>query len=145
MKKILTLSLVLALVGCGSTVPMSSPQTNSEAKLFKPKADSAGVYIYRNESLGKLVKMHVEVDGKTIGQTGHMTFFFLDLPPGLHKVTTRAENTSEITFQAMAGKLHYIWQEIKMGVFGPRAELHVVDETTGQKAVMETNMAQPVQ
>jgi hypothetical protein len=145
-KKILIVAAItLSLVGCASTVPMATPAKDAQAKQFVAKPDVAGVYVYRNESLGKAVKLPLEFDGKTVGQTGYKTYFYLEVAPGPHKVTTRAENTTELTLDAIAGKLYYVWQEVKMGVWAPKSELHLVDEATGQKGVNETKLALPVQ
>jgi hypothetical protein len=38
----------------------------------------------------------------------------------------------------VAGRLYYIWQEIKMGLGTARNELKLVDETTGRAGVMES-------
>ena len=144
-KLLITAVISLTLVGCASTVPMATPEKNAQAKQFVAKPDVAGVYIYRNENFGKAVKLPLEIDGKTIGQTGHKTYFYTEVSPGPHKVTTRAENTAELTLNAIAGKLYFIWQEVKMGMWAAKAELHLVDEATGQKGVNETNLANPVQ
>jgi hypothetical protein len=144
-KLIIAAGVALTLVGCASTVPMATPAEDTQAKQFIAKPDVAGLYIYRNESLGKAVKLPVELDGKILGQTGYNTFFYSEVAPGPHKVTTRAENTTELSIDAIAGKLYYIWQEVKMGVWAAKSELHLVDEATGRKAVQGTNLAKPVQ
>lgn len=145
-KKILiAASFALTLVGCASTVPMATPEKDAQAKQFIAKPGVAGVYVYRNESFGKAVKLPLEIDGKTIGQTGYKTYFYTEVAPGPHKITTRAENTTELTLNAIAGKLYFIWQEVKMGVWAPKANLQLVDEATGKAGVKETNLASPVQ
>ena len=144
-KLLIAAGITLTLVGCASTVPMATPAKDAQAKQFVAKPDVAGVYVYRNEAFGKAVKLPLELDGKTIGQTGYKTYFYTEVSPGPHKLTTRAENTTELTIDAIAGKLYFIWQEVKMGMWAPKAELHLVDEATGKKGVNETNLANPVQ
>lgn len=58
-------------------------------------------------------------------------------------MTSRAENTSEISINAVAQKLYFVWQEVKMGLFSPRTQLQLVDEATGKKGVSECELAQP--
>lgn len=144
-KLFIVATIALTLVGCAATVPMESPAKDAQAKQFLAKPDMAGVYVYRNESFGKAVKLPLEIDGKTIGQTGYETYFFAEVAPGTHKVTTRAENTTELTIDAIAGKLYYVWQEVKMGVWAPKAKLQLVDEATGKEGVSDCNLASPVQ
>jgi hypothetical protein len=78
------------------------------------------------------------MDGKYLGETASKTYFYEEVAPGSHTVTGKAENESSVTFQAVAGKLYYIWQEIKMGLFQPRNELQLVDEATGRAGVLES-------
>ena len=144
-KLFIAAGITLTLIGCASTVPMATPEKDAQAKKFTAKPEVAGIYVYRNEAFGKAVKLPLEIDGKTIGQTGYKTYFYSEVAPGQHKVTTRAENTTELTIDAIAGKLYYIWQEVKMGIWAPKAQLQLVDDATGQAGVKETNLASPVQ
>jgi hypothetical protein len=43
------------------------------------------------------------------------------------------------------GRNYYIWQEVKMGMWQPRSQLHEVGESEGQKAVLECHRASPEQ
>ena len=145
MKKIvLTLAAVavLSVSGCAS-VPMGDPQKNSALKTFTAKQDVAGVYIYRNESMGGAVKMDVEVDGKPIGQTAAKTYLYTELAPGKHVVTSKAENDFSLDLEVLPGKLYYIWQEVKMGILYARTKLSLVDEKEGKAGVMESQLAAP--
>ena len=52
MKKILFAAVIASsLVGCAS-VPMGDAKQDAALKTFSAPADKAGVYIYRNESMG---------------------------------------------------------------------------------------------
>jgi hypothetical protein len=137
-------SLVLVLVsvvGC-ATVPMGDPKQDAALKTFTPKPDVAGIYIYRNETMGAAVRMDVEVDGKALGQTAAHTFFYTEVTPGKHTVTSKAENTDSLEVDAIAGKLYYIWQEVKMGLLYARTKLHLItDEEEGRKGVMDSKLA----
>ena len=142
MKKIILLSVILSsLVGCAS-VPMGDAKQDAALKTFKAPADKAGVYIYRNESMGGAVKMDVAVDGKPIGQTAAKTYLYKELTPGKHTVTSSAENTDSVDIDAKPGTLSYIWQEVKMGVLYARTQLHLVSEAEGKKGVLESSLAE---
>lgn len=145
MKKIaLTLASValLALSGCAS-VPMGDPQKNLALKTFTAKQDVAGLYIYRNESMGAAIKMDVEVDGKPLGQTAAKTYLYTELAPGKHVLTSKAENDFSLDLEVLPGKLYYVWQEVKMGILYARTKLNLVDEKAGQAGVLETQLAAP--
>lgn len=134
--------VVFTLAGCVS-VPMGDSQQDAALKTFAAKPNVAGVYIYRNESLGSAKKLNVNVDGKYLGQTAAHTYFYTEVAPGKHTVTSTAENTDTVSFDAVAGKLYYIWQEIKMGMWDAQTKLHLVSEAEGKKGVQETKLAAP--
>ncbi len=132
--------LAASLVGCAS-VPMGDPKKDAELKSFSAKPAVAGLYVYRNESMGAAVRMDVEVDGKPLGQTAAKTYFYTELAPGKHTIISKAENTDNLEIDTVAGKLYYVWQEVKMGVLYARTKLHLVSEEEGKKGVMETQLA----
>ena len=139
-RRLTSVALILGLVGC-VTVPMGDPKQDAALKAFSTKPNVAGVYIYRNESMGGGVGMDVEVDGKPLGQTAANTYFYTEVPPGKHTVTSKAENTDNLEVDTVAGKLYYVWQEVKMGFLYARTKLHLVGEEEGRKGVLETNLA----
>lgn len=139
-KKVVGLSLaavMAVLTGCAS-VPEASPELDQAAKAFTAPRDKAGIYIYRNETMGAAIKLHVLLDDRYLGETASKTYFYTEVEPGIHTVTGKAENDSAVRFHAVAGRLYYIWQEIKMGLFQPRNELRLVDEATGRAGVLES-------
>lgn len=85
--------------------------------------------------------MDVELDGKPIGQTAAKTYLYREVPPGKHTVTSKSENTDTLEFDAVAGKLYYLWQEVKMGVIFARTKLHLASQADGRKGVMESQLA----
>lgn len=143
MKKLLfALAVVSSLAGCAS-VPMASPEQDAAVKKFTPPpADKAGVYVYRNESLGGAVTMHVLLDNAPLGETAGHTYLYKEIAPGQHTITSQAENADSLTVEAIGGKAIYIWQEAKMGVLYARTKLHLVDDATGQKGVRESKLAE---
>ena len=141
MKKFVLVGLMVsALAGCAS-VPMGSAQQDAALKTFTVSPDKTGIYIYRNESFGGAVKMDVAVDGKPIGQTAAKTYLYEQVSPGVHVVTSKAENTDSIKVDAKAGTLVFIWQEVKMGILYARNKLHLVSTDEGEAGVKETHLA----
>lgn len=141
MKKIiLVAAITLAITGCAS-VPMGDPKQDAELKKFTIAPDQAGIYIYRNESMGASVKMDVAIDGAPLGQTAANTYLFKQVTPGKHTITSTAENTDSLEVDAKQGTLTYIWQEVKMGVLYARNKLHLSSEGEGKKGVQETSLA----
>lgn len=142
MKKLIALAaLALNLVGC-ATVNTGDPKQDAALKTFAVPKDKAGVYVYRNETMGAAIKMNVEVDGQPIGQTGANTYLYKEVAPGKHTVTSKAENDSAVEIDAKPGELLYLWQEVKMGFGSARSKLQVVDQAQGQKGVLESKLAE---
>lgn len=136
----LLFAALLALTGCAS-VPMGDPAQDAALKKFAAKEEVSGIYIYRNENFGAAIKMDVEVDGAPLGQTAAKTYLYKEVPAGKHRITSKSENDDTIEIDTVAGKLYYIWQEVKMGILYARTKLHAVDTATGQSGVQESQLA----
>lgn len=110
MKKLLFAAAVASsLLGCAS-VPMGDTQRDAALKAFSVPADTAGVYIYRNESFGGAIRMNVELDGQAIGKTAANTYLYKEVAPGKHTISSKSENTDSIEIDAKPGTLSFIWQ-----------------------------------
>ena len=133
-------AISLTLFGCAS-VPMGDAAKDAELKSFTARPGMAGLYIYRNENFGGAIRMDVEVDGKPVGQTAAKTYFYKEVAPGKHTVTSKSENTDTLEVETVAGKLYYIWQEVKMGLLYARTKLSLVSEEEGRKGVLESSLA----
>jgi hypothetical protein len=62
------------------------------------------------------------------------------VPPGEHKLITKAENDAILPLMVVAGRNYFVWQEVKMGLLAARANLQLVDEATGRKGVEECKL-----
>lgn len=133
---------VALLSGCAS-VPMESLDRDQQLKQFAaPPAGQAGLYIFRDGSLGASLKKTVSVDNQVIGETAPQTYFYRTVTPGRHVLSTESEfsdNTLEIN--AEEGRNHYVRQSIKMGVFVGGARLIEVSEQEGRSGVMSSRLA----
>ncbi len=141
MFKIVTaLAISLVLSGC-ATVPMGDAKQDAALKTFQAPANKAGIYVYRNESMGAAIKMDVIIDGQNIGESAANTYFYREVSPGKHTIMSKAENTDTVEVDVKPGSLTFIWQEVKMGFMFARTKLHLVGEEEGKKGVSETKLA----
>lgn len=140
-KLIASISVVLLLVlsGCAA-VPMAPMEQDAKAKEFVPAQDRAALYIYRSENFGGAIPMTVTVNSKAVGQTAAKTFFLLNVVPGKYTVESHAENVSNLSLIAEAGKNYFVWQEVKMGMWMARSLLQQVDDATGRAGVAESKL-----
>src|SRR2546428_914060 len=132
---------LLALCACAS-VPMARPERDLAAKQFEVPPDQALLYIYRDETFGSAIKLTVLVDGRHVGDTAAHTFLLVPVAAGPHLVVSKAENDSVVQFTAENGKAYFVWQEVKMGLFAARSELHLVSAKQGRAAVATCSLAE---
>jgi hypothetical protein len=145
MKKIyLALSLIAVsfFSGCAS-VPMASSEQDSALKQFQqPKNGNAGLYIYRNSFVGQALKKNVYVNGQLVGETANKVYFYKELAPGNHSISTESEfSENDINLPVEAGKLYFVEQHIKMGVFVGGASLEHVDNAKGMDNIKQCKLA----
>lgn len=130
------------LTGC-ATVPMASVEDDRIKKEFTaPSQNSAGLYIYRNSTFGGALKKTISIDGKVIGESAPMTYFYRDIKPGTHSLSTESEfSDNTLTLNADGGKNYFIRQYIRFGVFVGGANLELVSEEEGKEGVRECELA----
>jgi hypothetical protein len=145
MKKIiiLTFSVAVLLFGCAS-VKMASKEEDTTLKNFSlPPVDKAGLYIYRNSFLGQAMTKEVYVDSVFIGKTANGVYFYIELSPGAHSISTQSEfSENSIIFDAEGGKNYFAEQFIKVGFFIGGAGIEMVDEQVGMQQVLECELAE---
>lgn len=144
-KKLFFPLLIIVSLGVGgcAKVPMAPPEEDMALKEFKPpQADQSGIYIYRNCFVGAALKKTVYLDQKAIGESAEDVYFYTTTTPGSHVLSTESEfSPNDLQIDTEGGKNYFVEQYIKMGVFVGGANLRLVDEETGKKAVLECSLA----
>lgn len=141
---ILVMSIIASfyLGGCASVPMASKEEDNTKKEFLAPPEGSSGLYIYRNSYLGGALKKDVYIDGKLIGETAPMVYFYKRVEAGKHTLSTESEfSKNYLILQAESGKNHFINQFIKLGVFVGGAALELVPEKEGRKDVLECELA----
>lgn len=138
--KAVLISFLLLTASCVS-VPMTTPEADQEAKTFQAPKDKSRIYIFRDENFGSAIKVPVLVDAALVGQSAPKSFFVIDVEPGQHQVRCLAEKDSSLSIKTKKGAPSYIWQEMKMGMWTARCELHEVAEIDAQKRIRECKRA----
>jgi hypothetical protein len=129
----------LTLVGCAQ-VPRASVNEETKAKQFAPQAETAALYIYRDELFGGAISMPVNLNNQNLGYTGPKSFFYLNVAPGRYTIESMAENQASISIDVEAAKNYFVWQEVKMGLFQARSNLTQTDEARGRQGVLASKM-----
>jgi hypothetical protein len=132
------------MVGCAS-VKMESKEASDKAKQFAaPSAGKAGVYVYRDSFVGKALKKDVWIDGKCVGESAPDVFFYTEVPPGQHTLSTESEfSPNDLSVMVQAGKNYFYRQFIKMGLMIGGAGLEAMPEAEGKAAVAKLQLATP--
>ena len=144
LKKIALVVLASGIVSGCATVPMADKEASSKAKTFaEPPAGKAGLYIYRNSTLGGALKKDVRINGKCIGETAPHMFFYEVVNGGEEQtLSTESEfSANDLKIKAESGKNYFIRQYIKMGVFVGGAGLEQVTDAQGKTDISSLNMA----
>lgn len=134
---------IAVLSGCAS-VSMESKDKSDAAKLFAaPPAGSAGIYIFRSGGIGGALKRDLWINGKCLGRSAPDVFFFEEVKGGEElTVSTESEfSPNDLLVKTIAGNNYFIRQYMKMGVFVGGANLELVSEDIGKKAVAELALA----
>jgi hypothetical protein len=147
MKYITPLALAASLIisGCAS-VTMATKEESAKAKEFKqPTPGNAGIYVYRNSSIGGALKKDIWINGECIGESAPNVFFYSEVKGGkTQKIDTESEfspNTLELMVET--GKNYFIRQFIKLGVFVGGAGLEQVPEDQGKMDIAQLELAKP--
>lgn len=138
------LLIFVSLLTACATVPLAPVEEDAARKSFAPPpSGTAGLYIYRNSNFGGALKKSVYIDGELIGESAPMTYFYREITPGEHRLSTESEfSNNDLVITASAGQNHYVRQAIKMGVFVGGAKLETVSEEEGRQGVLECKLAQ---
>lgn len=133
----------LLLSACAS-VPMAPPDVDMQKKAFSPPTEGvAGIYIYRNSNIGGALAKSVYIDGKLIGETAPMVYFYKQVNAGQHKLSTESEfGENDLVLDTEAGKNYFVHQYMKFGLLVGGAGLEAVSEEEGKKGVLECKLAQ---
>lgn len=130
------------LGGCAS-VPMASVEEDTKQKQFAPPSQGmSGVYIFRNSSFGAALTKLLYIDDQLIGASAANTYFYREIKPGEHKLSTQTEfGNNHLKIKTEGDKNYYVRQYIKMGAFVGGAGLEQYNEEKGKAGVRECKLA----
>jgi hypothetical protein len=129
---------VAVLTGCAS-LPSPEAMKAETASFQLPKLPEQGkaiVYVVRPSSLGGLIRFNVFVDDQEpaseMGYTRSSQYIYFSLPPGEHKIYSKAENWAETLVTAKANDVIFIQQEPAMGIIMARNNIFKLEDYEGK-------------
>lgn len=134
-------AVAFAALGLGGCASLPSPEVmKAETANYQlpkqPEAGKAIVYVVRPSSAGGLVRFNVflgdQEPASEMGYTRAAQYIQFNVAPGSHKISSKAENWSELEVQAKAGEAIFIQQETNFGIIMARNTLVRLDDVTGK-------------
>ncbi|MGE5489714.1 MAG: DUF2846 domain-containing protein [Actinomycetota bacterium] len=126
------------LTGC-ATLPSPEVMKAETASYQLPKTPEEGkamVYVVRPSSLGGLIRFNVFVDDQEpaseMGYTRSSQYIYFSVPPGEHKIYSKAENWAETLITAKPNDIIFIQQEPQMGVVMARNNIFKLEDYQGK-------------
>lgn len=135
---LLAAATLALMTGCASLpAPEAMKAEVAGFQLPAPPADGkAVVYLVRPSTLGGLIRFNAflgdQADASEMGWTRGGQYIHFNLPPGTHKIWSKAENWAEIDVTAKAGDVLFVEQEPAMGIIMSRNSLKALDDLTGR-------------
>ncbi len=147
MKKLLVILGILLTIGCSPQIPSPESLNKQIANFQLPKLPEEGkaiVYIVRPARVwGGVIRFRVYVDLLTekykVGSTVGGQYIYFSIQPGKHLIFSKAENTSSINVDIIAGDIIFFKQEVNPGGFYARNSLVRIPEIEGKYYIKKLN------
>jgi hypothetical protein len=125
----------LLLAGCTATPPSPAPDVDAQARLFKPVADKAVIYIVRDRGDFFTGPVRLAVDGKDVGETVPNTYLRIESDPGTKVIVSHTDPPATLELKTLPGALYYVWQDVTAERLREYSALRVVDRNTARQVL----------
>jgi hypothetical protein len=100
------------------------------------------IYFYRESSmLGMAMEPAIKVDGNKVGESSSGDYFYVDLAPGTHEVSTSTEKKETTSVTVTAGQTIYVKTEVSMGFLVGHVSPEVVPNDTAESEIQDCHFA----
>jgi hypothetical protein len=104
--------VVLAgLAGCAAT-PLSSAESDADAKRFETAANAAIIYIYRPTGYGGHGVSTIWIDGRLVGETLPGTFFRVPVRPGRNRLTVSGADAGRLEIDTKTEGVYFVETQV---------------------------------
>ena len=125
---------MVALAGCMST-PEATPERDAEAKQFKPRADAAVIYVYRDDVGASGMASDdpvLYVDDRLVGATLPLTYFRLDERAGEHLLHGFGYDQGKLRLLTRNGEIYFVSLKAVSGT----SYFQLVKPETGKREIL---------
>lgn len=143
-KKLLILLGTFAFLGGCASVPTESVEVTEEVKKFElPEEDKAGLYVYRDSTLGGALKKDIWVDTECLGESAPRTFFYKQVPGDKeYTLSTESEfGNNNLKLFMENGQNYFVRQYLLLGVFVGRAKLELMEAEKAKASIANLKLA----
>jgi hypothetical protein len=137
--QVAAIAVSAAVLGGCATGPSPDEMKAAIAGFELPKLPEPGkaiVYVVRPSGLGGLIRFNVFLNDQEanseMGYTRGSQYIYFNVPPGDHKIMSKAENWAETLVNVKAGDIIFIQQETSMGFIMARNSLSMLEEVPGK-------------
>jgi hypothetical protein len=137
--QVAAIAVSAAVLGGCATGPSPDEMKAAIAGFELPKLPEPGkaiVYVVRPSGLGGLIRFNVFLNDQEanseMGYTRGSQYIYFNVPPGDHKIMSKAENWAETLINVKAGDIIFIQQETSMGFIMARNSLSMLEEVPGK-------------
>lgn len=137
--QVAAIAVSAAVLGGCATGPSPDEMKAAIAGFQLPKLPEPGkaiVYVVRPSGLGGLIRFNVFLNDQEanseMGYTRGSQYIYFNVPPGNHKIMSKAENWAETLVNVKAGDIIFIQQETSMGFIMARNSLSMLEEVPGK-------------
>ncbi len=104
-----------------------------------PEEGKALVYVVRPSPVAPIVKFNVFLDDQLpeseMGYTRNEQYIYFNVTPGVHRISSKAENWAEIEIEAKNGDIYFIQQNPEMGIIMARNSIAQIQPLEGKYRV----------
>lgn len=131
LQALLVFLLLILVAGCAST-PQASSQRDAEVKQFRSHPATSAIYVYRTDRPIDESDTDLYVDGRLIGATLALSFFRIDVNPGMHVLNGMGPDQGSLKMETRPGQTYFV----ELQVIGGNSHFAIVDPQIAQKAII---------
>jgi hypothetical protein len=123
-----------------SPVPLAAPGREAAARTFTPTPGRARIYVFApasSRTVGWRSIPSVAIDSQVAGWVGASTFLMVEVEPGSHRVSARAENESSLLIDTAVDSTYFVKVWPKVGFFRLRTAMRRADPSEAQSAIRD--------
>ena len=145
--RLLLVFFIALLSGCAATAPRGNVQDEIIQKQFlKPIQDEVILYIYRDQDgflneNNTTTKKNIWVNGINVGGLIARSYFYIKVPQGILSIETESEfGNNDLTFDAIGGRIYFVRQYLKTGIFIAGSDVALVHDMKGKQTVLNSKL-----